>query len=140
MVHGDINFGKNTLCWSYRRHRIYRPRIVLVPFPVAPSLDLSALKDLKIKAGRPINFTIPIKGEPTPKATWTINGQPVTARVDCAATSTVCTLDIPVSVREDSGRYTLELKNEYGTASGTAQVTVMGERTLALYHDPNLQV
>lgn len=94
---------------------------------VAPSLDLSALKDLRIKAGRPINFTVPFKGEPTPKVTWTINGKPLTARVDCASTSTVCTLDIPVSVRDDSGRYTLELTNEFGTASGTAQVTVMGK-------------
>lgn len=91
---------------------------------------MSALKDLRIKAGRPINFTIPIKGEPAPKATWTINGKPVTARVDCASTSTVCTLDIPVSVRDDTGRYTLELANEYGKTSGTAQVTVMGKTIL----------
>ena len=101
--------------------------VVCKPRKLAPTLDTSALKNLKIKAGRPINYTIPIKGEPAPTASWTINGKSVLTdkRIDVSSTSAQVILDIPHSVRSDSGTFTLTLENPYGKVSASATVTVL---------------
>lgn len=39
----------------------------------APTMDATALKDLKVKVGETIKFEVPISGEPTPEAIWTAN-------------------------------------------------------------------
>ncbi|CAG2161698.1 unnamed protein product [Oppiella nova] len=101
--------------------------VVCKPRKLAPSLDTSALKNLKVRAGRPINYTIPIKGEPAPTATWTINGKSVANdnRMDVSGTAGQTILDIPTSVRSDSGTFTLTLENPYGKVSASATVTVL---------------
>ena len=35
-----------------------------------PSIDLSKVKDITVKAGQEIKIAIPIKGWPVPTATW----------------------------------------------------------------------
>jgi len=50
-----------------------------------PSFDLSGLlgglgkKEIRVKAGEPITIDLPINGSPTPKITWTKDGEPVQA-------------------------------------------------------------
>lgn len=91
-------------------------------------MDKSLLHDIKVRVGRPINYSIPVKGEPSPTVTWTINGKPaVSKRIEIASTASTTSLDIMNSERGDSGKYTLTLQNTSGTVSATANVTVMGE-------------
>lgn len=95
---------------------------------MAPTIDRSLLHDLKVRVGRPISYIIPIKGEPTPTVTWTINGKPaVSKRMEITSTNSQTSLDIANSEREDSGKYTLTLQNTSGAVSATANVTVMGK-------------
>ncbi|GBN20312.1 Twitchin, partial [Araneus ventricosus] len=99
---------------------------LIKPKYLAPSLDKSLLHDIKVRVGRPINYAIPIKGEPTPTVQWTINNKPaVSKRMEILSTATQTTLDIMNSERGDSGKYTLTLQNTSGTISASANVIVM---------------
>ncbi|XP_055331451.1 twitchin-like isoform X3 [Paramacrobiotus metropolitanus] len=97
------------------------------PRNLAPTLDMSALKDIKVKAGQPIRFKVPISGEPTPTSTWTINGKPLSKdeRVEEEKKEDYVILEIKNAKRADKGKYTLNLENVNGTKSGTANVEVM---------------
>lgn len=89
---------------------------------------------MKVRVGRPISYIIPIKGEPTPTVTWSINGKPaVSKRIEITSTASQTTLDIANSEREDSGKYTLTLQNTSGVVSATANVTVMGKLLLSRF-------
>lgn len=97
------------------------------PRRVAPTIDVDAMKDIKVRAGRPIGFTVPIKGEPTPAISWSINGKvvlPDDTRVETTSTSGTAIINIPSSVRGDSGTFKLTLRNPYGEVSASATVTV----------------
>ena len=103
--------------------------VVCRPTKVPPSIDLDAMKDIRIRVGRAINFTVPYSGTPSPKATWTIKGQDVQPgedkRVECENIASSAIINIPNSVREDSGQYKLTLKNPYGECFASAKVTVL---------------
>ncbi|XP_013785867.1 twitchin-like, partial [Limulus polyphemus] len=101
--------------------------VVAKPRYLAPSLDKAALHDMKIRVGRPISYTIPVRGEPTPSVTWHINDKSVLGNPRIEQTFTVgqTMLDIRSSIRSDSGRYTLILENSSGKTSASATVTVM---------------
>lgn len=95
---------------------------------MAPIVDRLTLLDQRVRAGRPITYEVAIKGEPQPKASWSINdkaciGNP---RVDVRSTPTTCFFEILVSVRSDTGKYTLNLENASGRLSTSATVTVLG--------------
>lgn len=45
--------------------------------PEKPSIDLSQIKDITVKAGQSIKIALPLKGWPVPKATWTNDGKPI---------------------------------------------------------------
>ncbi|GIY50159.1 twitchin [Caerostris extrusa] len=100
--------------------------VLVKPKYLAPSIDKSLLHDIKVRVGRPINYSVPIKGEPAPTVQWTINGKPaVSKRIEIGSTTTQTTLDIMNSERSDSGKYTLTLQNTSGTVAATANVIVM---------------
>ena len=103
--------------------------VVCRPTKVPPSIDLGAMKDIYVRVGRAINFTVPYKGTPCPTATWTIKGKDVVAgadkRVECENMAASAIINITNSVREDSGQYKLTLKNPYGECFASAKVTVL---------------
>jgi hypothetical protein len=86
------------------------------------------MQDITVKVGQRINYTIPIEGSPLPTAKWTINGTPLLqdGRADLSTTEHETVLDIPFSIRSDSGVYSLTLKNEIGHCTAFANVTVLG--------------
>lgn len=95
---------------------------------VPPSIDLGAMKDIRVRVGRAINFTVPISGEPTPTISWDVKGHvvlPNDKRIETETISAQAIINIPKSVREDSGQYKLTLKNPYGEVSASARVTVL---------------
>lgn len=97
-----------------------------------PHIDTLGLQDLVVRVGQRINFTVPIEGSPLPKAQWAINFKDIVsdARIDLSTTSTETTLDIPFSVRTDSGTYSLTLVNELGSVTASANVSVLGKLNL----------
>ena len=42
-----------------------------------PSIDLSKLKNITVRAGQEIKVPVPIKGWPVPTAVWEQNGKPL---------------------------------------------------------------
>lgn len=85
------------------------------------------MEDLVVRAGQKISYNVPISGSPPPKAIWSIDGTKVLSsdRIDVSTISTTASLDIPLSVRGDTGRYTLTLENDLGSVSASANVTVI---------------
>jgi len=46
-------------------------------FTEKPSIDLTHLKDIRIRAGQEIKVALPIKGWPTPTAIWENGGEEI---------------------------------------------------------------
>jgi len=44
---------------------------------VKPSIDLSHIKDIKVRAGEQIRIAVPIKGWPVPTTTWELGTTPL---------------------------------------------------------------
>ena len=40
-------------------------------------MDLSAMKDITVRAGQDIKVAVPIKGHPPPIASWDVNGSDI---------------------------------------------------------------
>ena len=97
--------------------------------PEKPSLDLTGLKNITVKAGQPIKIPVPIKGHPPPVASWEQDGKTVTASTKTLLEQSPeqALLHIPKAERGNTGKYTLTLKNPSGTVSGDITVTVLGE-------------
>lgn len=94
----------------------------------APVFDKSLLEDLVVRAGQKISYNVPYQASPKPTATWQVNGKEVSpedTRVHMAVYERQILFEIPFSQRSDTGKYTLTLKNNLGTASASANVTVL---------------
>lgn len=92
-----------------------------------PSIDGHDLGDQVIKVNTRLNYTVPIKGAPRPKVTWKINNHTIeeSERIDLQTYGKQTILDIPFAKRSDTGKYTLILENELGTASASGNVIVL---------------
>lgn len=85
-------------------------------------------KDIKVKAGDPLDLDVPWEGYPTPTAEWIKDGStPLktvpTVKIESDEKHTQ--MLIPSSRRSDSGKYTINAKNDYGDATATCNVTVI---------------
>lgn len=49
----------------------------MVPTTEKPSIDMSKLNDITVRAGQDLKIVVPIKGWPTPTASWELNGEPI---------------------------------------------------------------
>ena len=88
--------------------------------------SLFGAKEVKVKAGEPLKLALGISGSPTPTVTWSKNGKPIT-RANMKSTDEEAFLEIPKTVREDTGKYTITVSNEYGTESADIPVFVLGK-------------
>lgn len=96
---------------------------------VEPVIDSTFLPDLIVRAGNKINYTVPIEAAPRPTVKWSVNEKPIDSgsRVDIQIYNSQVIFEIPFSVRNDTGRYTLTLENNLGKCSASAHVTVLGK-------------
>ena len=95
--------------------------------PEKPSIDLGALKDVTIKAGKDLKVAVPVKGHPPPTATFENDGVVVSGpRVKVEVKDDTAFLVITKSERGDSGPYVLKLRNPNGTCEGSFKVNVQG--------------
>ncbi|KAK6747288.1 hypothetical protein RB195_000476 [Necator americanus] len=102
--------------------------VIAKPRNLAPKIDRSALKDLKVKAGQAIGWDVPVEGEPVPTVTWSWpdnreirNG----GRVKLDNPEYRSKLHIRQMERGDSGTYVIRAVNPNGEDEATVQVTVI---------------
>uniref|UniRef100_A0A5K3EN24 non-specific serine/threonine protein kinase n=1 Tax=Mesocestoides corti TaxID=53468 RepID=A0A5K3EN24_MESCO len=102
------------------------------PSREAPKLDKNRLRDLlgprneiRLRAGEPLSIPIPIKGAPKPTVTWTKDGGAVPMTAKLTDTEELAALDIPRTVREETGKYKIHLSNEYGEDEAEISVIIM---------------
>ncbi|XP_022091183.1 twitchin-like isoform X3 [Acanthaster planci] len=95
--------------------------------PERPVLDISTLKDVKVKGGEKFDLKLSYTGIPKPEVTWELNSQPVKedGRVLIKTTHDVTALVVESAQRVDAGRYTVTLRNSAGTDSGKVKVVVL---------------
>uniref|UniRef100_A0AAG5CSE1 Twitchin n=1 Tax=Anopheles atroparvus TaxID=41427 RepID=A0AAG5CSE1_ANOAO len=94
---------------------------------VPPHFNKNALKDLVVPVGKKIAYNISVEASPQVTAVWKRNGAviPESQRVIREVYNNEVSLEIPFSVRDDTGMYTLIVKNECGEFSASANVTVL---------------
>ncbi|XP_047102318.1 twitchin isoform X3 [Schistocerca piceifrons] len=94
-----------------------------------PKLYLDGLigRKLKVRAGEPINIQIPLSGAPLPTVEWTKNSikLPESNRITAETASDNTHLRIDSSTRNDSGKYTVTAKNDFGKDSADIEVIVV---------------
>lgn len=84
-------------------------------------------KEVRVKAGEPLDLNIPLVGSPTPTIDWLkegINVQPTLTTV-IEADENHTRLYIPISKRSDSGLYTIKATNNLGEAKADVKVIVI---------------
>ena len=94
---------------------------------LAPKIDLSAMQDMIVKVGNRISFSVPYEAEPKPTIEWTINENKIekNTRIEINSTSTLINFDIASATRADTGNYKLQLSNNLGSVTGSANVKVV---------------
>ncbi|CDS41841.2 expressed conserved protein [Echinococcus multilocularis] len=102
------------------------------PSREAPKLDKNRLRDLlgprneiRLRVGEPLSIPITIKGAPKPTVAWTKDGGMVPQTAKISDTEELTGLDIPSTVRGDSGKYKVHLSNDYGEDEADISVIVM---------------
>ncbi|VDO68159.1 unnamed protein product [Heligmosomoides polygyrus] len=102
--------------------------VIAKPRNLAPKIDRSALKDLKVKAGQAVGWDVPVEGEPAPTVTWSWpdhrevrNG----GRVKLDNPEYHSKLHIRQMERGDSGVYTIRAVNPNGEDEATVNVVVI---------------
>ncbi|KZC06585.1 Muscle M-line assembly protein unc-89 [Dufourea novaeangliae] len=95
------------------------------------------LHDVDVAKGKSGEFTTTFTADPIPEMTWYFKGEevpPDDSRLKCTVrnkpasdklTETTITLGVPKCSEEDTGEYTLKLKNKYGEAEASAFLNLL---------------
>ncbi|XP_072021853.1 twitchin-like isoform X7 [Amphiura filiformis] len=100
------------------------PVITAEDKPEPPVLNISDLKDIKVKGGEKIEIKLPFTGFPKPDITWTLNGEPVPEE-NIRNTAECTTLTVPSATIQDGGKYAVTLKNPSGQDKAKCNVKVL---------------
>ncbi len=95
--------------------------------PNQPKIDLSCVKDIRVRAGEDFSVSINYTGYPKPTAQFwkddiQLNND---SRVHIQVTEEFVSIIVKASVREDAGHYRLRLTNEAGYDTASFRVTVL---------------
>uniref|UniRef100_A0A914WDR8 Muscle M-line assembly protein unc-89 n=1 Tax=Plectus sambesii TaxID=2011161 RepID=A0A914WDR8_9BILA len=93
--------------------------------PSSPKF-VSELKDLEIKEGEIANFECEVEGWPEPELVWLVDDQPLRPSHDFKLEfdGQKAKLEIRDAQPEDTGTYSVRIKNEFGTTESLAKLTV----------------
>ena len=83
----------------------------------------------QIRGGTSLVYQVDFTGVPTPTASWSHDGAPLTkdARVSIDTTEYYTTLTVKGMKREDVGMYAVEVKNKAGSASASFEAKIRGK-------------
>lgn len=94
-----------------------------------PRFTNSSLEDtLTLKTGQSTAIEIPFSGNPQPKVKWTFNGGKYTdpKRIKDETIYNMTSLTLAKVKRKDAGKYSVTLENEYGQATISVNINVLG--------------
>lgn len=91
---------------------------------------LDSLKEIRVKAGEPIDIELPITGAPKPEVTWIkdANKKPLVSGangIELTNTETQAKFFKPAAQRSDTGNYEVKLKNSEGEESLPIKIVVL---------------
>ncbi|VDD94061.1 unnamed protein product, partial [Enterobius vermicularis] len=101
-------------------------KVIKVEKEAAPPAFVNTLKDQEVKEGEVACFECEVEGWPEPELMWLVDDQPLRPshdfRLDYDGQN--ARLEIRDAQPEDTGTYTVRIKNEYGSAESNAKLTV----------------
>lgn len=110
----------------------------LLPSPVMPVVDLSSIpqKVVNVLAGKTLELDLPIIGRPPPVCFWYFgdNRIKVSDRVKIKTTGKFSKLTMSDTTIDDTGNYTLEVKNSVGVTTEVIKVIILCKKTF-IFHD-----
>lgn len=100
--------------------------VIAKPRRLAPIIDRTNLKNIKIRSGQPIKFDVDVKGEPEPTIEWSFGDLKLKSddhyKIDNEPYHTLFIL--AKSKRADTGSYRIFARNEHGTDEATVEIVV----------------
>lgn len=99
-----------------------------------PKIDLTSIpqKIVYVHRGKPIDLNIPIKAKPQPICSWFFGGVKLKDsldRIKIDSNGKYTHLTIRETTINDTGDYTLEVKNTIGMATEVIKVIILGKNT-----------
>ena len=99
-----------------------------------PKIDITGIpqKIIHVHRGKPIDLNIPIKARPQPVCSWFFGGVKLKDsldRIKIDSNGKYTHLVIRETTINDTGDYTLEVKNAIGTATEVIKVIILGKET-----------
>ena len=104
--------------------------IIAKPRKLAPKIDRTNLKNIKVRKGQPFKIEVDVKGEPEPTIEWkNKDGEKLVGhtRLNIDIEPYHTTMILSQSERGDSGIYTITAKNEHGTDEASLQLTIVSK-------------
>lgn len=98
-----------------------------------PKIDITSIpqKIVNVHRGKPIDLNLPIKGRPQPVCSWFFGGVKMKDTLDrtkIESTGKYTHLVIRETTINDTGDYTLEVKNDVGMATEVIKVIILGKQ------------
>lgn len=98
-----------------------------------PKIDMTSIpqKIVHVNRGKAIDLNIPIKGRPQPVCSWYFGGaklKDTLDRIKIDSNGKYTHLVVRDTTINDTGDYTLEVKNAIGMATEVIKVIVLGKR------------
>ena len=99
-----------------------------------PRIDRTNLKPIVVRAGKPINYDVNVRGEPPPTITWYQADKLLKSEnnVEIVNVDYNTKLNIKDSVRKNTGLYKIVAENQHGKDEETVEITVLCESMLML--------
>ena len=96
---------------------------------VKPRIDRRNLDKKVIRSGQMLRVEIDIEGEPAPKVTWQLNGEPLRPRdrLTIENEDYHSTFVLLRAQRSDTGKFTITATNDSGTDTADLELTVVGK-------------
>lgn len=103
-----------------------------------PKIDMTNIpqKIVHIHRGKPIDLNIPIKASPPPVCSWFFGGVKLKDsldRIKIDSNGKYTHLVIRETTINDTGDYTLEVKNAIGVATEVIKVIILGKETFCTH-------
>lgn len=117
---------------TYTLYEILKWYIYLIALP---KIDLAGIpqKMINVHAGKPIVLNIPITGRPAPTCSWFFGGvkmKDTLDRIKIETTAKYTKLTVRETTLDDTGDYTLEVKNITGVTTEIIKVVILGENNV----------